>query len=351
MTARPTLLTSGLSRRFDRALALEKVGFSLGEGERLAVLGPSGSGKTTLLRLLAGLDAPQEGTIEIAGKLASSPGKVELAPESRGVALVFQGLALFPHMSARAQVAFFARGSRREARADELLGRIGLGERALARPDELSGGERQRLAVARALAQEPRILLLDEPFSNLDRELRALLRKDLRALLDSLRTTVILVTHAREDALALASRVLVLESGRAVAEGAIEELVARPGSAAVVRALGLGAVVRGEVSGPGEVSTAFGIARARLEGQRGQVSLLVRPEQARVLGEDELGGAAGEVVSVELVAPEARSLRHEAIVRVGDAILHARAGAPVPPPGARVRVALEGELEPIEGGG
>ncbi|MBI3723830.1 ABC transporter ATP-binding protein [bacterium] len=351
MSARPALRASDLTRRFESATApaLDRVSFSLEEGERLAVLGPSGSGKTTLLRLLAGLDAPEDGKIEIGGKLASSPGKIDVAPERREVALVFQGLALFPHMSAAAQVAFFARAKAKRARAEELLSRIGLGARLDARPDELSGGERQRLAVARALAQEPRLLLLDEPFSNLDRERRAVLRDDLRALLDSLQTTVVLVTHAREDALALASRLLILDAGRAVAHGSIEDLVLHPRRAEVVRALALGAVVRGSVSGPGEVSTPFGPARARLDGQRGSLALLVRPEQARVLGEDELGGTPGEVVSLDLVAPEARSLRHEALVRVGEEKLRARVAAPLPTTGARVRVALEGELEPLEG--
>jgi ABC-type Fe3+/spermidine/putrescine transport system ATPase subunit len=340
------LVTRGLVRRFGSYAALDGVSFSLGEGERLAVLGPSGSGKTTLLRLIAGLDAPDAGDVELAGRTASTAGRVAVPPEKRGVALVFQGLALFPHMTALEQVVF-AGGSPERAR--ELLASVGLAKRTGALPDELSGGERQRLALARALAQEPRLLLLDEPFANLDPELHAALREEVAQLLERTRTTLVVVTHAREDALALATRLLVLERGKAVADGAIDELAARPRSRALVRALGLGFVVEGEARAASEATTPLGPVRARLEGRTGKVALLVRPEQARVLGEEELGGTGCEVVSVALAAPEAPSLRHVARVRAPSGeMFPARAASPVPRPGARVRVAVEGELEPID---
>ncbi|MEZ0229413.1 MAG: ATP-binding cassette domain-containing protein, partial [Planctomycetota bacterium] len=225
----------------------------------------------------------------------------------------------------------------------------GLAERLDANPDQLSGGERQRLGLARALAQEPRLLLLDEPFANLDASLHAAIREDVRALLEQTRTTLVLVTHARDDALALASRVLVLDRGRAVASGELDAVAAHPGSRAIVEALGLGFVVGAQASSASEVATPLGPARARLEGRSGRVSVLVRPEQARVLSEHELGGTPCEVVSVALTAPEAPSLRHVAQVRVESGeVFPARAAAPVPQPGAKVRVQLEGELEVVE---
>ncbi len=175
-----------LVRSFKSVKALNDVGFSLQRGERLAVVGSSGSGKTTLIRLIAGLEAPDAGEIEIAGKPASRAGRVLIPPEKREVALVFQGLALFPHLNALDQIAFRlhrGRGGRKQAR--ELLERIGLGHRAAAQLDQLSGGERQRVALARALAQEPRIILMDEPFASLDDEKRSDMRDLLRSLLDS----------------------------------------------------------------------------------------------------------------------------------------------------------------------
>jgi ABC-type Fe3+/spermidine/putrescine transport system ATPase subunit len=343
----PLLQTKGLGRSYGARVALEGLDLALEPGERLAILGPSGSGKTTLLRMIAGLDPPTTGAIELSGKPASEAGRVVVAPERRGVALVFQGLALFPHMTALEQVRFVARGVS-IARAVELLARAGLGGRETALPTELSGGERQRLALVRALAQEPALLLLDEPFANLDDALHAALRADLRAMLEASRTALVLVTHERADVFALAGRVLVLEGGKKVTDGDVEALVARPRKVQVVRALGLGFVIAGEVVGAGEVATAFGPARARCEGRSGAVSLLVRPEQARVLAEEELGGVAGEVVAVELEAPEARALRHGVTVRVGTASVRARAAAPVPRPGAKVRVSLEGELEALD---
>jgi ABC-type sulfate/molybdate transport systems ATPase subunit len=339
------LLTRKLSRRFGAAVALDGLDLALEEGERLAVLGPSGSGKTTLLRLIAGLDPPSGGEVELAGRVASRPDTIELAPEKRQVALVFQGLALFPHMTALKQVRFVASDGRR---ALDLLASVGLEKRPSALPDQLSGGERQRLALARALAQRPRLLLLDEPFANLDPTLHRALRDELRDLLERTRTALVVVTHEREDALALASRVLLLEGGRVAAQGPLDDLVEHPGSRAVVRALGLGFVLEATSAGGDEVETPLGRARARHSAER--LTVLVRPEQARVLAEEELGGTPVEVVSVELVAPEAPLLRHEARVRVASGeVFPARAAAPVPRPGARVRVRLEGELEVLGG--
>jgi ABC-type Fe3+/spermidine/putrescine transport system ATPase subunit len=337
------LRVDALEQTFEATTVLSDVSFRLEAGERVAVLGPSGSGKTTLVRLIAGLEAPTRGEIAIAGTPSSRAGVVLIPPERREVALVFQGLALFPHLRALDQIAFAARGRGGLARATELLGQVGLGHRASARLDELSGGERQRIALARALAQEPRLILMDEPFASLDDEKRAEMRELLRTLLARSAATLVLVTHSRDDAFDLARRVLVLERGRLVAQGPLEDVLARPRHAAAVRALGIGQVIEGQASGS-EAATAFG--RVVLgEAATGRVLLLVRPEQARIRAE----GAEAEVVAIELRPPERREIRRVALVRAGGAVLRVGVDGAVPAVGERVRVAVEGAVERLEG--
>jgi len=200
------LRMNGVGQSFGGTKVLDGASFSLDAGERLAVLGPSGSGKTTMLRLIAGLEAPASGEISIAGKMVSRAGEILIAPERREVALVFQGLALFPHLNALEQIAFASKGRGGMKEAKALLERVGLGHRASAQLDQLSGGERQRIALARALAQEPKLILMDEPFASLDDEKRGEMRDLLRALLGTRETTLVLVTHSRDDALNLARR-------------------------------------------------------------------------------------------------------------------------------------------------
>ncbi|OJW19640.1 MAG: Fe3+/spermidine/putrescine ABC transporter ATP-binding protein [Planctomycetales bacterium 71-10] len=342
------LRVDGLGKTFGGAKALEGVGFSLDRGERLAVLGRSGGGKTTLLRLIAGLEPPTAGEIALAGEAASRAGRVIVAPERRGVALVFQGLALFPNLRALDQVAFAARGRGGVERARILLDRVGLGHRAGARLDELSGGERQRIALARALAQEPAILLMDEPFASLDDEKRAEMRDLLRDLLDDAGTTLVLVTHSRNDALDLARRALVLDHGRAVADGPLEELMARPRHAAVVRALGLGRLIPGEVDAEGDAETAFGRVRTARGTAPGPATLLVRPDQPHLVDDDE-DGVDAVVASIELRPPDGREVRRVAVVRAAGGDLRAFVRGRTLSVGDRVRVRLRGECDPMQG--
>lgn len=342
------LRVDGLSKTFGGATALEGVSFSLDRGERLAVLGRSGGGKTTLLRLIAGLEPPTAGEIALAGEPASRGGRVTIAPERRGVALVFQGLALFPNLRALDQVAFAARGRGGVERARLLLNRVGLGHRADARLDELSGGERQRIALARALAQEPAILLMDEPFASLDDEKRAEMRDLLRTLLDDSGTTLVLVTHSRDDAFDLARRAVVLDHGRAVADGPLEELTARPRHAAVVRALGLGRLMPGVVDDRGEAETTFGRVRTAPGTRPGPAMLLVRPDQPHLVDVDE-DGVDAEVVAVELRPPEGREVRRVAVVRAAGGELRAFVGGRTVSVGERVRVRIRGECDPVQG--
>lgn len=336
-----------LGQTFAGVKALDGVSFALGSGERMAVLGPSGSGKTTLLRLIAGLEAPTTGTVTIDGQAASRAGEVLIAPERRGVALVFQGLALFPHLNALDQIAFASRGRGGLERAREMLDRIGLGHRATAHLDQLSGGERQRIALARALAQEPRLILMDEPFASLDDEKRAEMRDLLRLLLEKSDATLVLVTHSRDDALNLAQRVLVLERGRPVAGGELEAAVVRPRHTATARALGLGQIVDGKIIAPGEAETRFGKVKTPADAAVGPARLLVRPGQPRIAANG--SGADAEVASVEFRPSDGREIRRILVVRVNGEILRVFADNAGLKAGDRVRVCIEGECEPMSG--
>ena len=340
------LLVNNVSHLYDGYPALDQLSFSLCEGERLAVLGPTGSGKTTLLRLIAGLEAPSMGEIAIQGHPASRTGEILIAPQYREVAMVFQGLALFPHLNALQQIAFAVRGRGSIEHARKLLAAIGLAHRASARLDELSGGERQRIALARALAQEPKLLLMDEPFASLDDVKRAEMRELLRSLLDRFETTLILVTHSRDDAFDLAKRVLVLDQGRSRAFGALEDLLTSPRHSSTAKALGLGEVLQGEIVELGEAQTAFGKVAVSKKFGPGQVQVLVRPGQVSIVSGQE--GVEVEVASVELRSSDLREVRRIAVVRVGSVMLRLVLREHKLRVGARVRIRIDGEGDVVE---
>ena len=212
----------GLSKQAGATRILDNLSLHVAEGSFVALLGPSGSGKTTLLRVIAGLEHADSGTLHLAGRPAH-----DLPPGGRGLGFVFQGYALFEHMTVARNIAFGLqvrrpRPPRREiaATVERMLALVrlpGLGDRL---PSQLSGGQRQRVALARTLAVEPRILLLDEPFGALDRQVREELRGELRRIHDALGTTTLFVTHDHEEALALADRAVMLDRGRFVGEHA-----------------------------------------------------------------------------------------------------------------------------------
>ncbi|MDF9716973.1 MULTISPECIES: ABC transporter ATP-binding protein [unclassified Nocardioides] len=256
------------------------------EGDVLVVVGPNGSGKTTLLRCLAGLlpGGPAEVAVAVGGRCWTSP---LLLPRDRRVGYVVQGQALFPHLDARENVAFGlrARGVERRAardRADAELERLGVGHLAERRPGELSGGQAQRVAIARALATDPELLLLDEPFAGLDVGVAATLRVELARHLATYGGTTVLVTHDAVDALALGTRMLVLEDGRVAQEGTPAEVAARPRTDHVARLVGLNLVPAGPAGlaafrpsavtlSPGAPTAPSGSARLRWRGRVEQV--------------------------------------------------------------------------------
>ena len=227
-----------ISKRFGDFEALHGVSLEIPSGSLTALLGPSGSGKSTLLRVIAGLEVPDSGTVVIDERDATT-----LPPQKRGIGFVFQHYAAFKHMSVRENVAFGLKVRKRpkaevDARVKELLGIVGLAGYADRYPSQLSGGQRQRMALARALAVEPSVLLLDEPFGALDAKVRAELREWLRRLHDEVHVTTVLVTHDQEEAMAIADRIAVLNEGNIEQVGDPRELYEHPATPFVMSFLG-----------------------------------------------------------------------------------------------------------------
>jgi iron(III) transport system ATP-binding protein len=223
----------GVSVTFAGKSILDRVRLTVGHGEILGVLGPSGAGKTTLLRVVLGLLVPNAGRVVLDGILASAGGRLLLAPERRALGVVFQDLALWPHLTVAGNLAFglASRGiprRERQERVAAMLDRVGLAGFGKRRPSGLSGGERQRVAIARALVVEPRAVLFDEPLANLDPVRREELLHVFRALLGNRGTAAVYVTHDVAEVAGLADRLAVLEGGRIVQEGTLDQLRAAP---------------------------------------------------------------------------------------------------------------------------
>lgn len=291
----------GVTKSFGASVVLKQVSLSVRDREIVALLGPSGCGKTTLLRVIAGLEQPDEGVVMFDGR------DVTAVPASqRGFGLMFQDYALFPHMDVAGNVAFGLemRGwdrPRIEARVAEILGLVGLQGYGRRRVFELSGGEQQRVALARSLAPEPQVLMLDEPLGSLDRALREQLLDELRRILRRVGVMAIYVTHDQQEAFALADRVVLMREGRIVQEGAPEEVYRHPADAFVARFLGLPNLIPAQIVGPHQVRTPLGVMAVAdpLEpSSDGRGLLVVRPESARLTHGDDEGDNVieGEVV-------------------------------------------------------
>jgi iron(III) transport system ATP-binding protein len=223
--------------------AVSGVSLTVSRGEMLTFVGESGCGKTTLLRLAAGLEAPDEGAVVLDGRIVADAANW-VPPERRGVGLVFQGGALFPHLTVERNVAYGLHDvpkPDRPAIVEQMLALVGLPDYGRRFPHELSGGERQRLALARALAPRPNVVLLDEPFSNLDRCLRCALRDEIRRILKNVGATSILVTHDTDDALLVGDRVAVFRAGRLEQLGTPDEIQQQPASEYCAQLFCLGA--------------------------------------------------------------------------------------------------------------
>ncbi|MEP6622912.1 MAG: ABC transporter ATP-binding protein [Acidimicrobiia bacterium] len=289
------------------------VGLRARTGETVAVIGPNGAGKTTALRALAGLAPIDNGYIRLDGETLDDGGAINVPPERRSVAVVFQDYLLFPHLTALDNVAFGLRSrgvGRNEARraARSALERVGLDTVADARPRTLSGGQRQRVALARALATEPALLLLDEPLAALDQSARGAVRRELRQQLSAVTGVRILVTHDPFDAAALADRLVIVESGRVVQTGLFAEISARPRSAYVADLVGVN-LVRGIADG-NRVQIQTGGALIVATAISGAVSTVFHPRAVSLHADAPTGSPrnvmAGHVTGIERLGDRVR---------------------------------------------
>jgi len=215
------LVVTSVAKRFGSHQAVDGVSLEVAAGDAVVILGPSGCGKTTLLRLIAGLEVPDNGEISLNGRQVAGKGRSLVPPHQRGIGFVFQDLALWPHLTVRKNLEFVLGSvktprAERGARVHQALSLVRIEKLSARYPHELSGGEQQRVALARAMVGQPRLLLLDEPLSSLDTELRAILRAELARIQDDLGVTMVYVTHDRDDAAALADSIVEMRAGRIV---------------------------------------------------------------------------------------------------------------------------------------
>jgi iron(III) transport system ATP-binding protein len=259
-----TLIVQHLTKRYAQTLqpAVTDVSFSMENGAILTLVGPSGCGKTTTLRLVAGLERPDGGEICLNRRVVASAGSF-VPPERRGVGMVFQDHALFPHLTVYDNVAFGLRGKRPaevKQGVNEMLRLVELEPLARRYPHALSGGERQRVALARALAPRPVLLLMDEPFSSLDSDLRTEMREQVRGLLKAMHATVLFVTHDQEEALYMGDRLAVLHDGRLEQIGTPESIFQASSTRFVAEFMGNSSFLRGEIT-PDGIRTELGLLR------------------------------------------------------------------------------------------
>jgi len=280
---------------YDEGSVIRGLSFELDEGEIGCLLGASGCGKTTALRAIAGFEPLKAGEIRIGGRVASTP-DFRLAPEKRSVGMVFQDHALFPHLDVARNVGFGLRRIDREERhrrIEELLELIGLEGLSHRYPHELSGGQQQRVALARALAPEPAVLLMDEPFSNLDARLRRRMGEEVRSILKARGTATLMVTHDQHEAFALADRVGLLKDGRMLQWDSPYQLYHRPISHYVAAFTGRGSYLNARIEGD---SLIHGLGISTLPADRPdgeELALLIRPDDIR----PDTGGPRAKVLS------------------------------------------------------
>lgn len=294
MNQSPILSVEKISRIYGARAAVDQASFSLNQGRITCLLGPSGCGKSSLLRMISGLEPVDEGAIFIGGERMSARGH-HVAPEHRGVGLVFQDNALFPHLDVSANIGFGLRHISKQARAERvnhLLHRFHISHLAKSWPHMLSGGEQQRVAIARAMAREPHLLLLDEPFSGLDRSLRETLRAALLSDLREAGATVLVVTHDPEEAMAMADDLLLMDDGQLLQMGTPQLCYDQPRSLAAARLLGDMAVFNIVVA-KGMAETPWGAWPVDAKIADGPARMMIRPAAISLA---EAGGPTSKLI-------------------------------------------------------
>jgi iron(III) transport system ATP-binding protein len=277
--AMPLLEIENLAHAYGDHDVVRGLSFSLPRGAIGCLLGPSGCGKTTVLRCIAGFENPRQGTIRINGREVSAAGAM-VPPEKRRIGMVFQDYALFPHLSVRANIAFGLRapGEAQAARVRELAALVGLGTELDRYPHEISGGQQQRVALARALAPRPDLLLLDEPFSNLDVELRERLSAEVREIIKASGATAVLVTHDQQEAFAVADEIGVLHEGRIQQWDSAYNLYHRPANRFVADFVGQGAFLPATAINSHQLEIELGLLRGATPHGNGNLEVLLRPD-------------------------------------------------------------------------
>ena len=276
----PALSCRGLRKTFGDTVALAGLDLAVETGSLTALLGPSGCGKTTALRVIAGLEDPDAGSLEVAGRTLVDD-TVQVPPEHRRIGLVFQDYALFPHLTVGQNVAYGLHevaADQRHDRVREALDLVGLGDLGDRLPTQLSGGQQQRVALARALAPRPALVLLDEPFSNLDAGLRIQVREEVRSILQAASATAVFVTHDQEEALSLADEVAVMDAGRLHQVADPHTLYTRPATRFVAEFVGEADLVAGRRAGRHFVDTPLGRLQSRDPLTADVVTVVLRPE-------------------------------------------------------------------------
>lgn len=324
----PAVVTDGLAKWFGSVSAVIDVSLDVASGEILALLGPSGCGKTTLLRLIAGFERPDEGTIELGGRFVAGRGSF-VQPERRHAAFVFQDYALFPHMTVEDNVCFGVPRSERADRLAPILDLVGLAGFGSRYPHELSGGQQQRVALARALAPEPEIVLLDEPFSNLDADLRARVRLEVREIIRTAGATAIFVTHDQQEAFEIADRVAVMREGRIEQVGRPEEIYHTPVTRFVADFVGQAAFLEATWDGD-RLMTELGVLVTTPGIPAGAGEIMVRPEDVQLSSDGTQGSEVverrfqGPVSLTTVRLPSGRTIASahssQLVFRVGDRV-------------------------------
>ncbi|MGA1644766.1 MAG: ABC transporter ATP-binding protein, partial [bacterium] len=286
-----------LSKKFGSTVALDQVSFEFEDGKFFALLGPSGSGKTTLLRMIAGFENPDQGSIQIDGKVVD-----HIPVEKRDIGMVFQSYALFPNMDVQANVGFGLRVrgisasemKRLVGEALELVRLSGFDDR---RPDQLSGGQRQRVALARAIVTKPRVLLLDEPLSALDRTLRLEMEIELKRIQRDVGITTIFVTHDQEEALTMSDQIGILNEGQLVQHGSPVDIYENPQSVFVARFLGEANLLKGQVDGSSVNLEVGGKIQTRSKPASPLVICSIRPEKISIHKEKSIAPSSSNQIA------------------------------------------------------